>query len=52
MALFRRKRKLGFERLADDIYRQYRRKGYPPARARYIADATAGKVARRKRRRR
>jgi hypothetical protein len=48
----RRKRRTSFERLSDRIARSYRAKGYSAKRARYIGDAAAGRVARRKRRRR
>ena len=37
-----------FERLSDKITASYRRKGFSAKRARYIGNATAGKIARKK----
>lgn len=51
MARTHRKRP-GFAGLAARITREYERKGYSRSRARQIGRATAGKVAREKRRRR
>lgn len=44
-------RNKAFSRLARRVAAEYRRKGVSARRARYIGDATAGEVARRKRRR-
>jgi hypothetical protein len=41
-----------FDRLRDEVEREYIKRGFPPSRARYIGDATAGEVAERKRARR
>lgn len=46
-----RKRASKFRRLSNEITGEYERKGFSRRRARYIGNATAGKVARRKRRR-
>lgn len=46
----RRRHKLGFKGLEARVEREYRRKGYSTRRARAIGQATAGKVANRKRR--
>lgn len=48
----RRRTVSAFERLRRRIYAEYRRKGYSPARARYVARSTAGEVATRKHRKR
>lgn len=37
-----------FDRLEHQIYREYRSKGYAPSEARYIAQSTAGEIARAK----
>ncbi len=36
----------GFRKLSNKITRTYKAKGFSPKRARYIGNATAGKVAR------
>lgn len=46
----RRRRHIGFKALAARITGQYRAKGYAPAKARQIGQATAGKVANSKKR--
>jgi hypothetical protein len=43
--------KAGFRKLKNKVTRSYERKGYSKKRAEYIGRATAGKVAREKRRR-
>lgn len=43
--------KRSFSKLANRVAAEYRRKGKSPKRARYIGNATAGKIARSKRRR-
>ncbi|MGP8065353.1 MAG: hypothetical protein ACLP81_03115 [Acidimicrobiales bacterium] len=47
----RRRRSGAFGRLSGKIARAYERKGYSKRRARYIGRATAGRVARAKKRR-
>ena len=44
----RKSRHLGFMGLSNRITREYIREGKSPKRARYIGNATAGKVAREK----
>lgn len=44
----RRSKHIGFKRLSNKITREYRHKGFSKSRARHIGDATAGKVAREK----
>lgn len=43
-----KRRKLGFNRLANRITQEYEAKGYSKGRARKIGRATAGKIAREK----
>lgn len=44
------RRRIGFKKLEGRVAREYRRKGYSAKRAAYIGKATAGKVARQRRR--
>lgn len=46
----RNRRKIGFNQLAGKVTREYERRGYSHKRAQEIGKATAGQVARAKRR--
>jgi hypothetical protein len=52
MSRTRRRKVSKFGRLSSRITREYERKGYSRKRAKHIGRATAGRIARRKRRRR